>query len=164
MNDRKTILDYIGQVFGLFGFTMIIMMSFSIIFGEAAKSYSNLFDVGEAGVPAAIMAQFLVLSVINVFLRYLFLTDRLMKGMSLWLRIFLTVLTVLLTIILFIIVFGWFPIDMWQPWVLFLGSFLLCFLMGTFISTVQNKIENKKLAEGLAKLKEQWEGDNGTEN
>ncbi len=163
MNEKKTILNYIAQVFCLFGFTMIIMMSFSALFGETAKNYSKLFTAGEAGVPVAIMAQFLSLSVINVFIRYLFLTNRLIKEMSLWIRVSLTVFTVLLTIILFIVIFEWFPIYMWQPWALFIGSFLVCFMIGTFVTTVQNKIENKKLAEGLAKLKEQWGIENGTE-
>jgi hypothetical protein len=164
MNDRKTILDYITQVLGLFGFTMIILMSFSMLFGESAKGYTNLFAAGKAGIPAAIMAQFLVLSVINVFIRFIFLSDRLIKEMVISIRISLTLIAVLISISVFIIIFGWFPIYMWQPWALFVGSFLLCSAIGTFVTTAQNKLENKKLAEGLANLREQWGSGNGTED
>ena len=164
MNDKKTMVDYISQVFSLFGFTMIIMMSFAMLFGESAKGYTALFASGKAGVPAAIMAQFLVLSIINVFIRFLFLSDRLIKEMIIQIRITLTLLAVWISISIFAIVFGWFPIHMWQPWVLFIGSFLLCSAIGTFVTTAQNKLENKKLAEGLANLREQWGSGNGSED
>jgi hypothetical protein len=164
MNDRKTIIDYITQVLSLFGFTMIIMMCFSMLCGESAKGYTTLFEDGKAGVPASVMVQFLVLSVINVFIRFLLLSDRLIKEMLITVRIALTLLAVLLSISIFIIIFGWFPIHMWQPWALFIGSFLLCSAIGTFVTSAQNKLENKKLAEGLANLREQWGDENGTED
>jgi hypothetical protein len=164
MNDRKTIIDYITQVLSLFGFTMIIMMSFSMLCGESAKGYTTLFADGIAGVPASVMVQFLVLSVINVFIRFLLLSDRLIKEMLITIRIALTLLAVLLSISIFIIIFEWFPIHMWQPWALFIGSFLLCSAIGTFVTITQNKLENKKLAEGLANLREQWGSENGTED
>jgi hypothetical protein len=164
MNDRKTIIDYITQVLSLFGFTMIIMMSFSMLCGESAKGFTTLFADGIAGVPASVMVQFLVLSVINVFIRFLLLSDRLIKEMLITIRIALTLLAVLLSISIFIIIFEWFPIHMWQPWALFIGSFLLCSAIGTFVTITQNKLENKKLAEGLANLREQWGSENGTED
>ena len=163
MDERKTITDYIAQIFGLFGFTMIIMMSFSILVGDDVCGYTTLFVSGTVGVPTAIMAQFLVLSIINVFIRFIFLTDHLIKEMALMLRIILTLLSVLLSSSIFIIIFGWFPVYMWQPWVLFIGSFLLCSAIGIFVTSVQNKKENKRMAEGLANLREQWENENGTE-
>jgi hypothetical protein len=164
MNDRKTVIDYITQVFSLFGFTMIIMMCFSLLIGESAKEFTTLFAYDEAGVPVTVMLQFLVLSVINVFIRFLLLSDRLIKEMLITIRIALTLLAVLLSISIFIIIFGWFPIHMWQPWALFIGSFLLCSAIGTFVTTAQNKLENKKLAEGLANLREEWGSENGTED
>jgi hypothetical protein len=164
MNDRKTIIDYITQVLSLFGFTMIIMMSFSLLFGESAKGYTTLFANGKAGVSAEVMVQFLVLSLINVFIRFLFLSDRIIKEMLITIRIVLTLMAVLISISIFIIIFGWFPIHMWQPWTLFVGSFLMCSAIGTFITSAQNKMENKKLAEGLANLREQWGDENGTED
>ncbi|MDF2487352.1 MAG: hypothetical protein K0R46_3520 [Herbinix sp.] len=163
MEDRKTIFDYIAQVFCIFGISMIIMMCFSVIVGDAAKGYSVMFATGGAGVPVPIMAQFLLLSAINVALRYVFLTDKLIKHMSAVKRILCTVLSVLLTVIACIILFGWFPVNLWQAWLLFLGSFAVCFSIGTFITTVKNNMENKMLAEGLAKMKEQWGEENGTE-
>jgi hypothetical protein len=143
---------------------MIIMMSFSMLCGESAKGYTTLFADGIAGVPASVMVQFLVLSVINVFIRFLLLSDRLIKEMLITIRIALTLLAVLLSISIFIIIFEWFPIHMWQPWALFIGSFLLCSAIGTFVTITQNKLENKKLAEGLANLREQWGSENGTED
>lgn len=163
MEQRKTIFDYIAQVFCIFGFTMIIMMSFSITFGESGRDYSKLLALGESGVSSEVMVQFFALSVINVFLRYVFMTDRFMKKTSALKRTLLTVVSILITIVVFIVMFGWFPADMWQPWVLFVGSFILCFTVGTLVTGIRNKMENKKLADGLARMKEQWGADDGTE-
>lgn len=163
MEQRRTIFDYIAQVFCIFGFTMVIMMSFAITFGESGKDYSMLLALGKRGVSSAVMFEFLALSVINVFLRYLFMTDRFIKEMSFLKRTICTVISILITIIAFIVLFGWFPTDMWQPWALFVGSFILCFTIGTFVTSVRNKMENKKLADGLARMRENWGMEDGTE-
>lgn len=72
MEERKTIFDYIGQAFMTFGFTMLILLGFTFLFGEGAKEYSTIFSLGKEGIGADTMAQFLLAAVVTVALRALF--------------------------------------------------------------------------------------------
>ena len=37
MEERKTVFDYMGQILMIFGFTILILLVFSLLFGESAK-------------------------------------------------------------------------------------------------------------------------------
>lgn len=157
MEERKNILDYAEQVLEIFGFTMICMVVFALLFGEAAKEFSSFFALGRTGVTVSVMLEFLLLAVVIVFLRYFFFTDRFLKKMSVLLRSVLMVLSILGIMSGFIVLFGWFPVHMWQPWVMFLLCFLICFGGSVAISVWRTRLENKKLEAGLTRLKERWE-------
>lgn len=53
--------------------------------------------------------------------------------------------------------FGWFPIDMWQAWLGFFVSFGTCFAISLFIMKWKEKVENRKMEEGLKRVKEKLE-------
>lgn len=161
MEERKTIFDYLMQVMVIFGFSMMAMMCFTMLFGESAKEISALFSLGDKGLSVEIMAQFLGLSAIVVLLQYLFFTDRLIKKMSEVMRCICMVILILLIMSLFIIIFQWFPVDMWQPWVLFILCFIICFAVSTFLAILKTKLENKRLEQGLENMKRQWKEQGG---
>lgn len=157
MEEKKSVFDYIGQVFQMFGFCMLWMLCFVKIFGESAKEISTFFSLGTAGIPVNIVLQFFGISIVLVFFRYFFFTEVVLKNLSLAKRTIGMVLTILTIISSAIYLFSWFPVDMWEAWLMFLLSFFLCFLISVKIVTVKAKIENKKLADGLAKIQKEWE-------
>lgn len=157
MEERKNILEYGAQVLCIFGFTMLCMMVFVSLFGESARELSPFFALGEKGISLAVMGEFLLLSMVIVLLQALFLTDRWIRKMPVLGRTVLMVLSILAVMCGFILVFGWFPIRMWQPWVMFLLCFLLCFGGSVTVSVWKTRLENKKLQEGLQRLKQEKE-------
>lgn len=156
MEGRKSILDYIGQVFIIYGFTMLCMLCFALLFGESAKEFSDFLALGRGGVSTEIMAQFLLLSILVVLWQFFFANERVLKFLSVRAKSIAMVLSVFVTVILFIFIFKWFPIAMWQPWAMFFGCFAICVIGSTFLSIVKNNMENRKLEEGLSRLKGQW--------
>ncbi len=157
MEERKGILDYAVQVLATMGFSMICMMILTVLFGKDAQDISQLFALGNQGVSVAVMAEYLLVSVLVVFLRYFFFTDQFLKKMLPITRTILMVFSILVIICIFIAVFKWFPIDMWQPWVMFFLFFMVCFGCSMGISVLKTRQDNKRLEEGLARMKEQWE-------
>lgn len=164
MEKRKSILDYLAQILFIFGFTMVCMMCLAFLFGESAKEYSVFFAFGKEGISTKIMAQFLLLSVLVVLWQILYEKQRFMKFIPTFLRGGVMVLAVLITTSLFIILFQWFPIFMWQPWAMFFICFFVCVIGSMLISITKTNIENRKLEEGLSKLKEQWKKEEENES
>ena len=73
--------------------------------------------------------------------------------MAIWLRTIGLLMTVIITIVGFIIAFHWFPVNMWQPWVMFFLCLVLSFLGSLFVMILKEKIENKRMEEALRKIK-----------
>ena len=72
MEERKTIFDYIGQIFQVFGFSMIVLNIFCLLFGEDASEFSKMFSLGKEGLSVPTMLQFFSVAVWVVFLRFFF--------------------------------------------------------------------------------------------
>lgn len=154
MEDKKTILDYLAEVLIVFGFSMLIMNIFCLIFGNSAREYSAMFALGSRGIPVNICFQFLFIAFLTTGIRALFFTDMLIKNMHIWTRTICMLSIIIIIIAVFAVIFHWFPVDMWQPWVMFLICFGLSFLGSYFIMTIKEKTENKRMEEALEKLKE----------
>ncbi len=157
MEEKKTIFDYVGMVFTTFGFTIVILTLLCFLFGEDAKEISSMFSLGKEGLSIAIMTQYLMVSVLIVALRFLFFTDVVIKNMSVTVRTLCMLLSVIGIIVFFIIRFGWFPIDMWIPWFMFIVCFGICFVVSTMIAVLKERAENRKMEEALTRLKQQNE-------
>ncbi len=157
MEEKKTIFDYVEMVFTTFGFTIVILTLLCFLFGEDAKEISSIFSLGKEGLSIAIMTQYLMVSVLIVALRFLFFTDVVIKNMSVTVRTLCMLLSVIGIIVFFIIRFGWFPIDMWIPWFMFIACFGICFVVSTMIAILKERTENKKMEEALTRLKQQNE-------
>ncbi|MCM1160275.1 MAG: hypothetical protein NC412_03535 [Roseburia sp.] len=156
MEEKKNIFDFAGMVLVAFGFSMICILLFTILFGEEAKGFSPMFALGKEGVPVELMAQMLALIVLIALVRYLFFSDFLIKKGSVAVRAAGMFLTIIIICAGFIYAFQWFPVNMWKAW----GMFFLCFGVSAAISvtvmTLKENMENKKMEEGLKRLKEQW--------
>lgn len=155
MEREKTIFDYMGQVFIIFGGTIAILNIFCLIFGEDAQSFSTMFALGNSGLSVATMAQFLLVSVCITFWRFLFFTDRILKNLSLPVRTVGMFVAVILTIVAFVFLFSWFPIDYWQAWLGFFLSFIICVGISMAISVLKERTEEERMAKALERLKEE---------
>ncbi len=153
MEEKKTIFDYIGQVFIVFGFAMLTLNVFCLIFGESAKGFSAMFELGNKGIPAKVAFQFLCVSVLIVGIRFVFFTDIFIKKMPIWLRTICMLTVIVMVIAAFVIIFHWFPANMWQPWVMFLICFGISFAVSYLVMIIKEKTENKQMEEALKRLK-----------
>ncbi len=155
MEERKTVFDYLGQIFMIYGITITVLNIFCLLFGESAKELSTMFSLGSNGLRVSTMAQFFGVSVIVVVLRFVFFTDVVIKNMSMAVRTICMVILVLLTISIFILIFDWFPVHMWQPWAMFFLCFGICFIISMAVTVVKEKAENRKMEEALKRIKQE---------
>lgn len=154
MDKKKNILDYLAQVMIVFGFTMLVMNILCLACGDSAKDFSSMFELGSQGVPLKTAFQFLCVSLLVIGLRIIFFTDMLIKKMPIWLRTIFMLVSVVIVIAVFITMFHWFPVDMWQPWVMFFVCFGISFLGSYFVMVLKEKAENRRMEEALQRLKE----------
>lgn len=154
MNNKPTIFDYLSQVFMIYGITVLILNIFCLIFGEAARDYSTIFSLGCSGLSVKTMLQFLLAIAVTIVFRFLFMTDLLIKKMSITARIIAMFIAVFLNIVAFVILCGWFPVNDPKAWAMFLISFAVSCTVSTGISVSREKYENRQLSEALQKLKE----------
>ena len=155
MEERKHLFDYAGQVFMIFGLTMAVVAAICAVVGDEAKGYSTMFVFGSGGVPIRTVFQFLLSSVCITALRVLFFTDIFIKRMSVAKRTVSMVALVIALIGIFAAAFGWFPVNDPKCWAACLISFAICFAVSAAFSVIKERAENRRLADGLLKLKEE---------
>ena len=154
MESRKTVFDLIGQIFTIFGFSVICLMVFIYLFGEDAEGYSTIFLLGNRGIALSILAQFLLTSTMVALFRQIYFTDIVIKNASLAIRTIGMFISVVVMIIIFVWLFGWFPMTEMLPWILFFIWFGICTGVSAFISVVKEKVQNKKMQEALERMQE----------
>lgn len=153
MEEKNTIFYYLSQVLIIFGFIIIVQNIFCLLFGESNQGHSALFALGNDGLSTGITFQFLSISVLIVLFRFIFFTDLLIKNLSIALRTMLLIVSNIATIASFIIIFKWFPVDMWEPWLMFFICFGISFFASLFVTMYKEKLENKRMEEALKRLK-----------
>ncbi len=154
MEEKRTILDYLAQVMIIFGFTMLILNIFCLAFGNSASDVSAIFALGAQGIPINVSFQFLCVSALLTAARYVFFTDSIIKKMPVCLRCICMLTFAVIIIAAFIILFDWFPVDMWQSWLMFFCCFGVCFAGSCLFVTLKEKTENRRMEEALRRLKE----------
>ena len=155
MDNKPTILDYLSQVFMIFGIAVLTLNIFCLLFGDSARDISTIFTLGNAGLSVTTMFQFLLAIGITILFRFIFMTDILIKKMPLAARIITMFAAAFLNIMAFVILCGWFPVDNLMAWIMFLISFAISCTVSTAVSLLKEKMENRKLAEALNRLKEE---------
>lgn len=152
MEERKSIFDYLSQVFVVFGITILILNIFCKAVGGDAYVISSIFQLKDSGLACSTMFQFLAVSFVMVGLRYLFFTDCIIKKMSVALRTSCMVTLAILSVGIFSYLFSWFPIDEWKAWIMFVICFGICFVISFFVTVLKEKTENKALETALKKI------------
>ncbi len=152
--DRKIgLLGYLSQVFTIYGITTLLLNCFCLLFGDEEKNVSSIFSLGDQGVAIATSFQFFLAIALIIVLRFVFMTDIIIKKMPLALRIIALFSGVLAVMVGFIFAFDWFPVTELLAWILFSVCFVLSCLISTLVSILYEKQENKKLEEALKRFK-----------
>lgn len=157
MKKKKTIFDFWGQVFFLFGITVVILNVLCLIVGDSAKEISSMFLMGSSGISVDTMLQFLIVSILTTAARFFYFNNVIIKKASITTRTTLMLFTVIVIIAVFIYKFEWFPVNMWLPWLLFFICFGTCFIVSVIITYLKEKIDNRNMENALNKLKERIE-------
>lgn len=153
MNKRDTVWDYLTRVMVIWGISVLSISVFAFLFGGKGKGYSSIFALGSEGISLATLAQFFLLAVIISTLRWVFLTDGLIRRMPLFVRCLLMVACVILSVGILAAVYGWFPVNQVMPWVMFLSCFFVCAAISVVVSVWKEKSDNQKMQTALEHLK-----------
>ncbi len=154
MEENRSIFDYISKVFTVFGVVVLIHVIIGLAVGRDASEMSTLFSLGSEGLAMSTLLQLFALSVVVIVLQTLFLTDMLIRNMSIVLRIILMFVSVTCAIVVFVFLCKWFPVDEGMAWAGFFISFAICSMAGVLFSRLREKAENRKMEAALKKYKE----------
>ncbi len=151
MEEKKTIFNYISQIFATYGIIVLIFIVFSIVIGDVAKGYSSLFVMGKAGLSTPILCELLLLAVMITLAQIVFLTDRWIVNMSMMIRNVLLFLAVMVVMVIMIIAFKWFPLDDMTAWIGFIISYVISIIISALVTRLRERTENSKMQEALDK-------------
>ena len=155
MDQNFSVFKFLSQIFTIYGITTVLLNIFCVMFGESAYKFSTIFSLRSAGIGVATSFQFLLALFIITALRFIFMTDVLIKKMPLVARIIALFSGAFATIIAFIFIFNWFPSDMPIAWIMFIVCFMISCTVSTIISVIAERQENRKLDEALKRYKEE---------
>jgi hypothetical protein len=154
--NNDSLFSVLLRSFGVnFTLTILVILFVGILvsrYAPGASEISTLFSPVGAISYGAIL-QFAGLSCIITFFIVLFLSDRFFIKMRFLLRFFLIFLSTLLSTAVFAIVFKWLPLDSLFPWIYFVLSFIICFLICSGAGILKFKLENKKYNKLLENYK-----------
>lgn len=153
MIKKRTLFDFLTHAMVVWGIAMLCLCLFCELFGESAKGYSTMFELGKEGIPVVTAVQFFGISIVITILRWLFFTDKVIKEISIVKRSILMFLSVIVLVGIFARVFGWFPVNQLLPWIMFIVSFSICAFFGVLVSAFKEKIENAELQKALERMK-----------
>lgn len=154
MDNERNIFDFVYRIFALFGFTIMFVAIAAVLCSEDGSEVSTLFSLEDRGVAINTIIEFFAFSIVNTSLEFIFFTDKIIKNRSIVFRTVSTVSCIIIASIFFIAKFKWFPVDNYRSWIAFLITFIICFIVSAVLSTIKTNMEDKKLAQGLEKLKE----------
>ncbi len=153
MEEKKTVFNYISQLFATYGVIVVIFIVFSLVIGNGADKYSALFSYKDAALGIPTLLQLLLLALFITLSQVLFLTDRMIKGMSMVLRYIFFFISIMLVMIIMTVIFKWFPVDDPKAWCGFFISFIISMVISALLTRLAEKSENRKMQEALDKFK-----------
>lgn len=151
MESKKTIFNYISDVFTMYGVIVFVYILLSLIVGDYVGDFSSLFRLGSAGLSTATLLQLLLLASIIVIAQNIFLADRWIKNMTVVLRNVLFFLTIMVATAVLIVLFDWFPVNNLKAWGGFILSFTISTLISGLLSRLKERAENASLQAALDK-------------
>lgn len=157
MEEKKTLFDYIGQIFCTYGIIVVIFIIFNKVIGDLACEVSTLFSLGSAGLSGDTLLQLFGLALVLSVFEIIFYTDVIIRKISVVVRHLFFFSSTMVTMLVFALLFGWFPLNDWRAWVGFLSSYAICTGISVWITSIREKAENRKMSQALKKLTKEQE-------
>lgn len=154
---KNTVYDFLANIMIVWGISIIVLCVFVFLFGEKEREISSVFCMGKMGISLGTLMQFLLLASEVTALRWLFLSDKLIKQLSRLYRNLFMFGGIFIIVSVEAAIFKWFPMNQAKSWILFLLSFTICSTFSICISVATDKNENRKLQEALERLKREDE-------
>ena len=126
---------------------------FCLLFGEDSKDFSTIFAMGSSGLSLATSVQFFALSVFIATFRFVIFSEGLIRKIPIAVRTVIMFTLIIVLMVCFIYLFGWLPVNMWQPWVMFFLCFGISAAISALLSMWKERLENRVMEEALERLK-----------
>lgn len=151
MEEKNTIFDYITGTFATYGVMVSVFILLGLILGNYIGDYSSLFRFGAEGLSIPTLLQLLLLAALTTLAQSIFLTDRWIKNMTIFLRKTLFFIIVMVLIAVLIVLFDWFPVNDLKAWVGFFLSYTVSMTISVMVTRLRERAENDKMQEALDK-------------
>ena len=150
MKEKMKYLSWlIKEIIASFGGGIVTLALMSYLLGDGVAQFSPVFGLGKRGIPLEIVVQFLLLAAFSVIVKDVFMTDRWIKNMSVFLRKSLYFFVIVLGVFVMIRLFKWFPADAARAWIAFGIFFSVAMVFITILTRTKEITENNKLQEAL---------------
>ena len=138
MKEKMKYLNWlIKEIMASFGGGIVTLALMSYLLGDGVAQFSPVFGLGRRGIPLEIVVQFLLLAAFSVIVKDVFMTDRWIKNMSVFLRKTLYFFVIILGVFVMSRLFKWFPADAARAWIFF----------GAFFAVVEQYADNRRLRQ-----------------
>ena len=150
MKEKMKYLNWlVKEILASLGTGVVILGVMSCLMGDIGEKVSPIFSLGKAGLSIDTLAQFLLLAVFSVVVKDVFMTDRWIKNMSIFLRKSLYFFVSILGVFAMSRLFKWFPADAARAWIAFGIFFSVAMVFITILTRTKEITENNKLQEAL---------------
>lgn len=99
---------------------------------------------GVEGMPMSMLIQLLVVCIIAAILQMIAFSDICIKKLAYIKRLSIFMFPFLVVITAFAVKCGWFPVESMGAWVLFIGIFIICFVVSTILFEIHFRITGDK--------------------
>ena len=155
--EKLSIYEFLGSLITQFGIQTLILIATTILFGDTAGAVSSLFQMGSAGIAIDTLLQFGFIALLITIIRYLCMSDIVIKKMMVLWRMVIMLFLILLVMVMAINRFGWFPAGYNMPWILFGAMFALSSAISSGVIILRTKLESWKYEKLLAEYQKDHE-------
>ena len=148
MEDKMNVYKFFKEWFTLYGIVVTIMAILTVVvtsLSDEVSKISTMFSLNGKGIPINTLWQWLLLTFLISVYRLVFMTDTVIKDMSVIKRSVLLYSMAFATAVVFSIVCRWFPIDSIESWL----GFVVCYSVAVYKSTSISKKQDRKMQEAL---------------
>ena len=149
-NNEIFVGGYIPRCLVTYGVTILAVMITGRLFGEEAKNFSTMYQLGSQGLAYSTLLQLFASS---AAMSLVFELKFIKNMMFLW-RAAIIITSITAIVILFAWMFAWFPMNDPYAWIGFLVSYGSCALLSTASVLISVKWKKKKYEKLLKAYKE----------
>ena len=154
MKEKMKYLTWlVKEIMASFGGGILTLTVMCCLMGDIGEGISPFFELGKRGITLGVVGQMMLLAVFSAVVKDVFMTDRWIKDMSVFLRKTLYFFTIILGVFIMSRLFKWFPADAVSAWIGFGVFFSVAMVVITILTRTKEIAENNKLQEALEEFK-----------